>query len=55
VVATNLTTNSLQVPAKDHEGLLEEQDVAVPGVPEYPVAQVVVVHVDEVVAEPSHK
>jgi hypothetical protein len=52
---TTLTTNSLQAPAKDHAALLEEQDAAVPGVPEYPVAHVAVLHVDEGVAEPSHK
>jgi hypothetical protein len=48
-------TNSPQVPAKDQKALLEEQDVAVPGVPEYPVAQVAVLHVVEAAVEPPHK
>jgi hypothetical protein len=49
------TTNSLQVPARDQAALPEEQPEAVPGVPEYPVAQVAVLHVGEDVAEPSHR
>jgi hypothetical protein len=49
-----LMTNSLQVPAKDQKALLEEQ-VAVPGVPVYPVAQVALLHVVTAAVEPPHK